>query len=81
MINPPTKQMPPTYIKTNELTAAFQELVDTYGIPRYREANPALFTIITFPFLFGIMYVFSLTYKYILTILQKNVCSVYLQVW
>lgn len=56
MINPPTKAMPPTYIKTNELSAAFQELVDTYGIPRYREANPALFTIVTFPFLFGIMY-------------------------
>ncbi len=25
-------------------------------MPRYREANPALFTIITFPFLFGMMY-------------------------
>eukprot|EP00400_MALV-I_sp_L67-5_P000257 gene257-749_t len=56
MVNPPTKLMPPTYIKTNELSAAFQELVDTYGIPRYQEANPALFAIISFPFLFGIMY-------------------------
>lgn len=34
-------------------------LVDTYGTPRYREANPMLFTCITFPFLFGIMYFFT----------------------
>jgi V-type H+-transporting ATPase subunit a len=47
---------PPTYIKTNDLTAPFQEIVDTYGAPRYREVNPALFTIVTFPFLFGVMF-------------------------
>eukprot|EP00916_Digyalum_oweni_P004487 GHVL01007949.1.p1 GENE.GHVL01007949.1~~GHVL01007949.1.p1 ORF type:complete len:806 (-),score=110.82 GHVL01007949.1:812-3229(-) len=47
---------PPTLITTNEFTEPFQTMVDTYGVPRYREANPALFTIIAFPFLFGIMY-------------------------
>lgn len=47
---------PPTYFATNKFTAAYQGLVDTYGVPRYKEANPALFTIITFPFLFGVMY-------------------------
>ena len=47
---------PPTYIKTNEFTWAFQEIVNTYGIPRYREINPALFNIVTFPFLFGVMF-------------------------
>ena len=47
---------PPTHFKKSEFTASFQELVDTYGVPRYKEANPALFAIVTFPFIFGIMY-------------------------
>jgi V-type H+-transporting ATPase subunit a len=47
---------PPTFFKTNKLTVVFQGIVDTYGAPRYGEANPALFSIMTFPFLFGVMY-------------------------
>lgn len=47
---------PPTYFKANSFTFIFQEIVNTYGIPRYREINPALFTIVTFPFLFGVMF-------------------------
>jgi len=47
---------PPTSFPLNEFTYPFQEFVDTYGVPRYKEANPALFTAVTFPFLFGIMY-------------------------
>jgi len=47
---------PPTHFKTNKFTYGYQEFVNTYGIPRYREANPALFTAATFPFLFGVMY-------------------------
>lgn len=50
------KVNPPTYFKKTEFNSAFQELVDTYGVPRYQEANPALFATVTFPFLFGIMY-------------------------
>lgn len=46
----------PTFIRRNAFTEPFQELVDTYGIPRYGEANPALFMTVTFPFLFGVMY-------------------------
>lgn len=51
-----TKSLPPTYIKTNEYTASFQDVINTYGIPRYQEANPALLTVVTFPFIFGMMY-------------------------
>jgi V-type H+-transporting ATPase subunit a len=50
------KVNPPTHFKKSEFMGAFQELVDTYGVPRYQEANPALFAIVTFPFIFGIMY-------------------------
>jgi V-type H+-transporting ATPase subunit a len=27
-----------------------------YGVPGYKEVNPALFTTVTFPFLFGVMF-------------------------
>jgi len=46
----------PTLFKTNSFTASAQEIVHTYGIARYQEANPGLFTCITFPFLFGVMF-------------------------
>jgi V-type H+-transporting ATPase subunit a len=48
--------VPPSYFILNDLTAPFQLIVNTYGIPRYREANPALFAIVSFPFLFGVMF-------------------------
>ena len=47
---------PPTYFNLDSFTRPFQLIVNTYGVPRYKEANPGLFTIISFPFLFGIMY-------------------------
>lgn len=46
----------PTYIKSNDFTFVFQEIVNTYGIPMYKEINPAVFAIVTFPFLFGVMF-------------------------
>ena len=48
--------MPPTYIPSNDFIWAFQQIVSTYGTPRYREINPAFFCIVTFPFLFGVMF-------------------------
>ena len=45
-----------TFFRTNDFSYPFQLIVNTYGTPRYKEANPGLFTIVTFPFLFGIMF-------------------------
>jgi len=48
--------VPPTKIPTNEFLGSFQAIVDTYGIPTYKEVNPAIFAIVSFPFLFGVMF-------------------------
>jgi V-type H+-transporting ATPase subunit a len=47
---------PPTYNKMTEFSFVFQQIVDTYGIPTYQEANPTPVSIVTFPFMFGLMF-------------------------
>ena len=46
----------PSLFEDNEFTWAFSEIVNTYGIPNYKEVNPAVFACVTFPFLFGFMF-------------------------
>ncbi|KAL8250581.1 hypothetical protein R6Q59_034274 [Mikania micrantha] len=51
-----SKESPPTYFCTNKFTSAFQEIVNAYGVAKYQEANPGVYTIVTFPFLFAVMF-------------------------
>jgi V-type H+-transporting ATPase subunit a len=47
---------PPTFFRLNEFTSSFQDITNTYGVPDYKEVNPSIFAIVTFPFLFGVMF-------------------------
>lgn len=46
----------PTKFYTNGFVDVFQHLINMYGIPAYKTANPMVTTVIMFPFLFGVMF-------------------------
>ena len=66
--------------KTDKFTWAFQEFVNTYGVPRYKEINPALFTAATFPFMFGVMYG-DIGHGSILALVGKSCVAISANVW
>lgn len=47
---------PPTYIPTNKYTRVYQNIVNSYGVPCYKEINPGYFYLYQFPFTFSLMF-------------------------
>lgn len=52
----PKHLQPPTMFKTNSYTDVYQNIVQAYGAPSYKEINPAYFYVYQFPFTYAIMF-------------------------
>ncbi|KAJ1964693.1 H(+)-transporting V0 sector ATPase subunit a [Dipsacomyces acuminosporus] len=68
-----TTKEPPTFVRTNRFTEGFQNIVDAYGVPKAGEVNPGLFTCITFPFLFALMFG-DLGHGFLMTLCAALLC-------
>src|SRR5207245_10099401 len=49
-------QTPPTLVRVPGWTKPLQSVIDNFGIPSYRETNPLVFMILTFPLIYGLMF-------------------------
>ncbi|GMR37342.1 hypothetical protein PMAYCL1PPCAC_07537 [Pristionchus mayeri] len=49
-------ETPPTHFTLNKFTRGYQNIVNAYGMADYKELNPAPWSIISFPFLFAVMF-------------------------
>ena len=54
--NTPCASVCPLFSPPKQYTKAFQIIMNAYGIPHYEEVNPAIFALISFPFLFAVMF-------------------------
>jgi Archaeal/vacuolar-type H+-ATPase subunit I len=51
-----SKEVPPTYVRLPKAIRPLESIINIYGIPSYWEISPTIFLIVTFPFLFGLMF-------------------------
>ncbi|MFP3346186.1 MAG: V-type ATP synthase subunit I [Sulfolobaceae archaeon] len=49
-------ETPPTYVELPKSIKPLESVIELYGVPSYWEISPTVFLIITFPFLFGLMF-------------------------
>lgn len=52
----PEKVIPPTKLRNNWLLRPFENLVNIYGVPNYKEMDPTIFLGVTYLILFGAMF-------------------------
>ena len=52
---PKDDEIPPTKLKNDKFTSAFEEIVAMFGVPGYRERDPSVFVAIFYFLFFGIM--------------------------
>lgn len=71
-----TKETPPTFFKTDEFTEVFDAVVESYGVATYGEVSPASLSVITFPFLFAIMFG-DAGHAIMLLIVSVAMCMIY----
>ncbi|RVD90985.1 vacuolar-type H+-ATPase subunit I [Tubulinosema ratisbonensis] len=48
--------IPPSFFHTGKFTQIYQELTNTFEVPKYGELNPGIFSVFFFPFFFGMMF-------------------------